>query len=234
MQPTLDPDILQQVRSLLIRDLKLPPDRPLPEEMPLFGSDIDLDSLDMLLLVTSLERQFGVRIANRQVGQAVFASVGSLARHVQEHRTAPTAPTPPPTDWLSRLPHGPAFRFVSRVAEVQPGQSARGFWTLTGAEPFFVAHFPGNPIVPGVLIAEALAQISGLTGPDDAQGSAKLAHVDVRFLQPVKPPAEIELISRFAGALGPLQNFQVSARTAAGEVAQGSIALARQATEPSP
>jgi 3-hydroxyacyl-[acyl-carrier-protein] dehydratase len=238
MEPRVDPDILQQVRALLVRDLKLPPDRPLPEEMPLFGSDIDLDSLDMLLLVTSLERQFGVRIANRAVGQEVFTSVGSLAQYVQLNRATANSPVAAtaatPTDWLSRLPHGPAFRFVSVVNEVRPGELARGCWNLAGSEPFFAAHFPGNPIVPGVLIAEALAQLSGLAGPAADQSPAKLAHVDVRFLQPVAPPASIELLTRFAGAIGSLQNFQVTARVGAADVAQGTIALARQTRDAAP
>jgi len=210
---SIDPDILSQVRALLIRDLKLPADRQLPEDMPLFGSDIDLDSLDMLLLVTSLERQFGVRIASRTVGQQVFATVGSLARYVQENRSTPIAAAPStatPTDWLAQLPHGPGFRFVSTITEVTPGQSARGVWNLTGNEPFFADHFPNNPIVPGVLLAEALAQLSGLAGPPTSQPGGMLAHIDVRFLAPVRPPAQIELLSSFTGALGSLQNFQVA------------------------
>jgi 3-hydroxyacyl-[acyl-carrier-protein] dehydratase len=118
------------------------------------------------------------------------------------------------------------------VAEVRPGESARGSWTLTGSEPFFAAHFPGNPIVPGVLIAEALAQLSGLAGPAGEASAAKLAHVDVRFLQPVAPPAEIQLICRFAGAIGSLQNYQVTARLGSADVAQGTIALVRQNRDP--
>src|SRR5438105_12505446 len=112
MNAETDADILQQVRTILRRDLKLGADAPLPEEMPFFGGDVDLDSLDMLLLVTSIERRFGLRIPNQAVGKQVFQNVASLARYVQDHRgqaAARPATVTQPTDWLARLPHGEAF-----------------------------------------------------------------------------------------------------------------------------
>jgi 3-hydroxyacyl-[acyl-carrier-protein] dehydratase len=230
MTPATDPDILQQIRTILRRDLKLGPDAPLPEEMPFFGGDVDLDSLDMLLLVTSIERQLGVRIPNEAVGKEVFQNVATLARYVQLHRGQTTGKSAAPaqaTDWLSQLPHGEAFRFISRVIEVRPGESARGVWTLKGNEPFFAGHFPGKPIVPGVLIAEALAQLSGLAGPPGSGMQGKLAQIDVRFQQAVAPPVEIELESKIARLLGPLQMCDVSARVGATVVASGSITLHR-------
>src|SRR3954452_243186 len=97
MDPTLDPNILQQIRTILRRDLKLGPDAALPEDMPFFGGNVDLDSLDMLLLVTSIERQFGLRIPNEAVGKEVFQNVGSLTGYVQDHagQGADVTATPP-------------------------------------------------------------------------------------------------------------------------------------------
>ncbi len=230
MTSRLDPNILEQIRTILRRDLKLGPDAPLPEEMPFFGGNVDLDSLDMLLLVTSIERQFGLRIPNEAVGKEVFQNVASLTRYVQDHAgqgdVAPAA-TPQQVDWLSRLPHGKDFRFITRVIEVRPGEIARAIWSLKGDEPFFAAHFPGKPIVPGVLIAEALAQLSGIAGPADAPPKGMLAHLDVRFESPAAPPVEIELASKIVGVRGPLQMNEVSAHVGSIVLARGTITLHR-------
>ena len=84
----LDPGLLQQIRDIVRRDLKLPADEPVPEDMPFFGGNVDLDSLDMLLLLTSIERQFGVRIPNETIGKEVFQNLASLANYIQRQRAA--------------------------------------------------------------------------------------------------------------------------------------------------
>jgi 3-hydroxyacyl-[acyl-carrier-protein] dehydratase len=234
MDPSLDPDILQQIKLILRRDLKLGADTSLPDDMPFFGGDLDLDSLDILLLVTSIERQFGVKIPNEAVGKEVFQSVTTLTRYVQAQRVAQAAGgaagAPAPSagvDWLAHLPHGEGFRFISKVLDVKPGEMAHGIWTLSGQEPFFAGHFPGRPVVPGVLMAEALAQLSGLAGPANSARQGMLAHVDVRFERAVMPPVEIDLTSKLAGVHGKLQMFEVEARLADDVVARGTITLVR-------
>src|SRR5688572_7007216 len=76
------PEILQRVQMLLRRDLKLGPDIPIPPDMPFFGSDVDLDSLDILLLVTSVEKEFGVKIPSDKIGQEVFQTVSTLVDYI--------------------------------------------------------------------------------------------------------------------------------------------------------
>jgi 3-hydroxyacyl-[acyl-carrier-protein] dehydratase len=200
--------------------------------MPFFGGDVDMDSLDILLLVTSIEKEFGIKVPNAAVGREVFENVGTLCRFIENQQAAGGGGAGA-VDYLSRLPHQPPFRFVSRVTDVREGDSAEGVWSPAGTEPFFAGHFPGRPLVPGVLIVEALAQLSGLAGPKVAgPGEAeegKLAHADVRFDESVAPPAEIVLKTKLFRAVGALQQFNVEASANGSVVARGSLTLYRTA-----
>lgn len=82
-----------------------------------------------------------------------------------------TAGLPSPTDLL---PHRPPFLFVDEVLELQPGQSARGVWRLTGDEWFFGGHFPGRPTLPGVLMCEAIAQMGAIAVLADGRFAGRL------------------------------------------------------------
>ena len=131
---------------------------------------------------------------------------------------------------LDRLPHRDPFRFLSEVTHLAAGVGGAASWRVTGNEAFFAGHFPGRPLVPGVLIAEALAQLSGLVAFGDASAAtlartAVLAHVDVRFDLAVAPPAVLELSSTLTRSLGNLYLFDVSARLGDDVVARGSLAL---------
>lgn len=140
---------------------------------------------------------------------------------------------------LDALPHRPPFRFLSCITHLQRGAEGRAEWRIQGDEQFFQGHFPGQPIVPGVLIVEALAQLSGLVGfyqgsTDDGtpvggvvRSSGKLAHVEVRFHEPVFPPATILLHSRGIRTLGTLHQFEVEAFVDDRMVSRGRITLAK-------
>ena len=223
----IDPHLRQRVKDVLRRDLKLGPDVPIADDMPLFHGTVDIDSLDLLLVVASLDREFGVKVPSEAVGEATFRSVATLARYVQDHRGPADAPVPPPsqpTDPLARLPHADPFRFITRALTVVPDDHARAVWVITGNEPFFAGHFPGRPLVPGVLIAEALAQAAGLVSVA-GDGTGKLAHVDVRFDHPVVPPAEVQLDVRLVRKVVNLRQFDVAATVADRVVARGTLAL---------
>ncbi len=225
-------ETFQRLEKIIRRDLKLGPDLPITPDMPFFGGDADIDSLDILLLLSSVEKEFGLRIPSEAVGREVFANVGTLVRYIQEHNAssarAANASGPKNAagaiDYLSRLPHGESFRFVSRVIQVTEGQSAEAIWQLIGSEAFFAGHFPGHPLVPGVLISEALAQTSGLAA-GTVHGQGRLAHVDVRFEKPVAPPAELRLKATLTRSMGDLRQFDVTASVNDAIVARGTIAL---------
>ncbi|MDX1563906.1 MAG: phosphopantetheine-binding protein [Phycisphaeraceae bacterium] len=233
-------DLTDKVRQLIRRDLKLADDIELDDQTPLFDGSLDLDSLDALLLVSSIEKAFGVKIPNEAIGQQVFANIASLVAYLQEQPAASTGPVPAAAgaavqtdlgELVRNLPHGPGFRFVSRLSEWQGGSHGSGVWELSGQEPFFADHFPGRPLVPGVLLTEALAQLSGLVafaGSDDGKPArpAQLAHSDIRFLKPVEPPVQVELISRLDKTLGDLRQFSVQAKVDGEPVAEGHISLA--------
>src|SRR4029079_9072718 len=108
----------------LRRDLKLG-DIEIPDAMSFLGSETDLDSLDMLLLVTSVEREFGIKIPSQQVGREAFQNVDTLTRYISE-RAGEKSAAPPVVDYLARLPHRDPFRFVSKVVSVREGQAAEG------------------------------------------------------------------------------------------------------------
>lgn len=63
---------------------------------------------------------------------------------------------------LANLPHGRSFRFLDSLSSLTPGTSGRASYKIRGDEPFLEAHFPGNPMMPGVLLIEAIAQLGGI------------------------------------------------------------------------
>ncbi|MGH8601131.1 MAG: 3-hydroxyacyl-ACP dehydratase FabZ [Burkholderiales bacterium] len=98
------------------------------------------------------------------------------------------------------LPHRYPFLLVDRVIELTAGKSIVAIKNVTLNEPFFQGHFPGHPVMPGVLIVEALAQASGLliglsgTRTTDDRSIYYLAKVDnARFLRPVVPGDQLRL-----------------------------------------
>ena len=95
------------------------------------------------------------------------------------------------------IPHRYPFLLVDRVVELEPGQRAVGIKNVTMGDPFFQGHFPGYPVMPGVLIVEALAQVGavGLLTTDRFKGQLALfAGIEkVRFKRQVKPGDTLRL-----------------------------------------
>jgi 3-hydroxyacyl-[acyl-carrier-protein] dehydratase len=116
------------------------------------------------------------------------------------------------------IPHRYPFLFVDRLTEIIPGESAVGIKNVTVNEPFFVGHFPAEPIMPGVLIVEALAQTAGALvaysmGGEDAHRKVYFMSVeDARFRKPVRPGDTIRLHVEKKQARGAVWKFGGAAK----------------------
>ena len=107
--------------------------------------------------------------------------------------------TPTESDALvALLPHRPPFRFVDVVDVCEPAVRVEARYLVTGDEAFLEGHFPGNPIMPGVLQLEALAQAGAIALLSDGRYAGKLALFGgvegVRFRRLVRPGDELALV----------------------------------------
>ena len=123
------------------------------------------------------------------------------------------------------LPHREPFIFVDEVREIVPGESAICGKTFPPEEPFFRGHFPGDPLVPGVLLAEALAQTAGIAAGQPGRAFRLSAIKGMKFPDAARPAETIELRARKVAAVGGLWQFEVEARVAERTVAGGVVVL---------
>lgn len=97
------------------------------------------------------------------------------------------------------IPHRYPFLLVDRILEIEPMKRAVGIKNVTNTEPFFQGHFPGQPVMPGVLILEAMAQVGGVAMLEPAEnrgGIALFAGIDrVKFRKPVVPGDQLRMVA---------------------------------------
>ena len=131
---------------------------------------------------------------------------------------------------LARLPHRYPFLLVDRAVEYIPNKSIRGIKNVTINEPFFTGHFPQKPIMPGVLILEALAQASGIlafgsVGKTPAQGSLYylVGSDSARFKQPVVPGDQLHLYVEMTRNMRGIYKFTAEASVEGRVVAQAEL-----------
>ncbi|MGC8489902.1 MAG: 3-hydroxyacyl-ACP dehydratase FabZ [Clostridia bacterium] len=126
---------------------------------------------------------------------------------------------------MTRLPHRYPFLLVDRVLERTPGQSVHAIKNVTVNEPFFEGHFPGHPIMPGVLILEAMAQAAGLA-LDDREGAplGVLTGVDkARMRRMVTPGDQLHLYATLTRQRGRLVRAETRAEVEGRPAAEAEI-----------
>ncbi len=132
-------------------------------------------------------------VARKPSHRGTVAFVRALVQHVVREPVVYTI-----EDILQVLPHRYPFLLVDRILELEEGKRVAGLKNVTINEPFFQGHFPGHPIMPGVLIIEALAQVGGMllmrTVDDPASKVVYFMSLDgVKFRRPVRPGDQLRL-----------------------------------------
>jgi 3-hydroxyacyl-[acyl-carrier-protein] dehydratase len=134
---------------------------------------------------------------------------------------------------LRQLPHRYPFLLVDRVLECHKGQSIRALKNVTYNEPFFPGHFPQRPVMPGVLIIEALAQTAGILAfvtagvfPDDNTRFYFVGIDEARFRRPVEPGDQLILTATLQRQMRGIWKFGAVALVGDTEVASTSLMVA--------
>nr|WP_201356436.1 3-hydroxyacyl-ACP dehydratase FabZ [Amphritea japonica] len=129
------------------------------------------------------------------------------------------------------LPHRYPFLLVDRVVELIPGESIVAYKNVTVNEPFFNGHFPDHPVMPGVLIQEAMAQAAGILGfktmdktPQDGSIYYFVGSDKLRFKRPVVPGDRLQLEAKIVSEKRGIWKFDVRA-TVDGELASSATIL---------
>lgn len=132
------------------------------------------------------------------------------------------------------LLHREPFLFIDRVLELEEGKRAVAVKDITGEEDFFKGHFPGMPIMPGVLITEAMAQTAVILA-DTVIHKKKgkkyiyyLGKVNIRFKKPVLPPSRLKLVAAPLKIMSESGMVRTEAYVGDEEVAKGEISFARR------
>lgn len=132
---------------------------------------------------------------------------------------------------LGQLPHGPEFRFLDRLVSLEPGVSGVGEFMLRGDEAFLHGHFPGDPMMPGVLLLESAAQLAGVVAQSDPSqpplpGLKLTAVRGAKILGTARPGDLIVLHARITGRMGHLIQAQATATLRGTLLLQCEVTLA--------
>lgn len=131
---------------------------------------------------------------------------------------------------LRQLPHRYPFLLIDRVLELVPGKTIKALKNVTINEPFFPGHFPHRPVMPGVLILEALAQAAGILAfqtanviPDENTRFFFVGIDGARFRKPVEPGDQLILRAEFTRAVRGIWKFATAAEVDGHEVCSAEM-----------
>jgi len=134
---------------------------------------------------------------------------------------------------LKQLPHRYPFLLVDRVLECKPGESIRAIKNVTYNEPYFAGHFPYRPVMPGVMIIEALAQTAGILAfrtagvvPDEETRFYFVGIDKARFRKPVEPGDQLTLTAQLERSFKGIWKFSTIALVGDDEVACADMMVA--------
>lgn len=134
---------------------------------------------------------------------------------------------------LKQLPHRYPFLLVDRVLECLPGESIRALKNVTYNEPYFTGHFPYRPVMPGVIIIEALAQTAGILAfrtagvmPDEETRFYFVGIDKARFRKPVEPGDQLTLTAKLERSFKGIWKFSTVALVDGAEVASAEMMVA--------
>ena len=134
---------------------------------------------------------------------------------------------------MKQLPHRYPFLLVDRVLECTPGKTIRALKNVTVNEPFFPGHFPYRPVMPGVMIIEALAQAAGILAfktvgvvPDEETRFYFVGIDNARFRKPVEPGDQLMLKAELQRAMRGIWKFGTVAEVDGEEVCSAEMMVA--------
>lgn len=131
---------------------------------------------------------------------------------------------------LQALPHGPEFRFVDELESLEPGRAATGWYRLKPEAEFWKGHFPGQPLLPAVLMIEAIAQMAGVAAQSDPAipplPDLRLTAVrGVKIYGTAMPGEVLHLEAEVQGRMGPLIQAGGRVRVEGRLLAEGQVTL---------
>ena len=132
---------------------------------------------------------------------------------------------------MRSLPHGPEFRFVDRMLSLTPGVRGVGEYKVRGDEYYLRGHLPGEPILPGVLLVEAAAQVAGMVAQEDPANPRwprmKLTALrGVKIFGSARPGDTLRIEAAITGILGSLIQAEVAAFITETKVLSAELTLA--------